>query len=432
MQIKVFILVIVFSYIKITNLKAQEECDAKKVFEITQCSDIVIGPKCITLNVIPDTQGIHFNYEWVMGDGAVKKGEKIEHCYDHFGTYVVSLNLIDPSNNNVIFNEVAKQVTLDSSLVPFIEIISKEVVTGIPIAFKYGMDIPSNYEIAKAYWDFGDDEYSCDAKPVHVFNKPNTEVKLMLIGKTDVDGFEVCVSKKLALANYNIDGVNLRNIFDEKENKLSFKGRFLEDNVHYMLVEKGDKVEEYHQMEIIEDKYTLLLNPERDYTMYAWKGNLFTESVSFSTAGVDGEALNFMLKQALDKLFASEPLHFENITFINNKTNELVDGLPFDANVKLLNDYKNLKIEVGFYTHTKGRPDANLKISNKRADYIKNRLISEGISENRITMVTAETNYSLLNSCYGIANCDMEDESLNLKANFKIISIETNQNNNVN
>ena len=52
--------------------------------------------------------------------------------------------------------------------------------------------------------------------------------------------------------------------------------------------------------------------------------------------------------------------------------------------VKLMNDNPDLKFEVGGHTDTDGSADANIKLSQDRADAVKNQLIKMGINGNRL------------------------------------------------
>src|SRR3989337_108217 len=59
-------------------------------------------------------------YSWSLGDGNRKQGNKIEHCYDQFGSYQVTMDLIDAETNAVIRNELSSTVDLYPEIQPAI------------------------------------------------------------------------------------------------------------------------------------------------------------------------------------------------------------------------------------------------------------------------------------------------------------------------
>lgn len=82
-----------------------------------------------------------------------------------------------------------------------------------------------------------------------------------------------------------------------------------------------------------------------------------------------------------------------NLIIKNNKI--IFKRLSIDVTLKsentikiiasLLNEYKNIKIEVAGHTDAKGEEAFNLDISKKRASSVKNKLIEYGLDENRVS-----------------------------------------------
>ncbi len=56
-----------------------------------------------------------------------------------------------------------------------------------------------------------------------------------------------------------------------------------------------------------------------------------------------------------------------------------------DSIVKFLKHRKHIKVEFGSHTDTRGTDSVNLNLSQNRADWIKDLLLSRGVSENQIT-----------------------------------------------
>ncbi|HRP90817.1 MAG TPA: OmpA family protein [Edaphocola sp.] len=104
----------------------------------------------------------------------------------------------------------------------------------------------------------------------------------------------------------------------------------------------------------------------------AFKGGIEDQMVQF--LGID-EYKNATNEQLKDKWF-----NFDNLSF-KFGTNELTDSskVQMDNIVKILQAFKDSKIKVGGYTDSVGNPAANLKLSNERANKIKELLTKAGV-----------------------------------------------------
>ena len=77
-----------------------------------------------------------------------------------------------------------------------------------------------------------------------------------------------------------------------------------------------------------------------------------------------------------------------NILFATASDKLTTDSyLGLDDLVAILNKHDELRLTIGGHTDTTGTPEHNLVLSQKRADAVKNYLLSKGISENRITAI---------------------------------------------
>ena len=66
----------------------------------------------------------------------------------------------------------------------------------------------------------------------------------------------------------------------------------------------------------------------------------------------------------------------------------LIDSLTLlelDSVVQFLEKNSNLSIEVGVHTDHRGSDTMNLKITQFRSEYVRNYLVSRGISSSRVT-----------------------------------------------
>jgi outer membrane protein OmpA-like peptidoglycan-associated protein len=111
----------------------------------------------------------------------------------------------------------------------------------------------------------------------------------------------------------------------------------------------------------------------------------------------------------------------ENILFENNKyeitlpSKEILDKI-----ILVLNTNKNLKIEIGAHTDSKGSAAANLKLSQMRAKTVQDYITSAGIDAKRIiSKGYGET--KLRNKCDDNHTCSEEEHAQNRRIEFKIL-----------
>jgi len=125
---------------------------------------------------------------WDLGDGRQEKGSFVEHCYNEYGTYDVTLyslrlvegvKLIDTNyyeveiNHVVVINEQNPQAESQGYVYYFDasgSFIDNDVT---PIGF---------------YWDFGDGKFGCTELATNVYDKPGEYVVQLLIRGRDDNG----------------------------------------------------------------------------------------------------------------------------------------------------------------------------------------------------------------------------------------------------
>ena len=93
-----------------------------------------------------------------------------------------------------------------------------------------------------------------------------------------------------------------------------------------------------------------------------------------------------------------------------------------DKVISLLNDNKNLNIELSSHTDSRSSDGFNMILSKKRAKAVVDYIVSKGISKSRLTAVGyGET--KLLNNCKNEADCSEEEHAKNRRTEFKIIEV---------
>jgi outer membrane protein OmpA-like peptidoglycan-associated protein len=125
-----------------------------------------------------------------------------------------------------------------------------------------------------------------------------------------------------------------------------------------------------------------LLLPEGDY--YQIRCVVFSDTVDYDLVTIEKEegafSYQLTLKYEPPRQFTLRDVHFEtgkaNITPSSySRLNELYDAMV---------EIPDLVIEISGHTDNVGKPEDNLKLSQLRADAIRNYLIQKGISPNRI------------------------------------------------
>jgi len=131
-----------------------------------------------------------------------------------------------------------------------------------------------------------------------------------------------------------------------------------------------------------------------------------------------------------NKIFVkgSSKLIVENIMFENNKSEISADAKQIlDKVILVLNHNKNLRIEVGAHTDSKGSAAANMKLSESRAKMVQEYIISAGINSNRIQS-KGYGESKLINNCTDNVECTETEHALNRRIEFRILGEQsTNQ-----
>src|SRR5688500_16525438 len=103
---------ILFLIVMLPVAQAQQNPDAINFFgNLADCAESLGGWKCLELDLTTEAAVENdstkvYEYSWNFGDGNRMPGTKIEHCYDEFGSYQVTMDLIDDETSTVIRNEL--------------------------------------------------------------------------------------------------------------------------------------------------------------------------------------------------------------------------------------------------------------------------------------------------------------------------------------
>jgi outer membrane protein OmpA-like peptidoglycan-associated protein len=116
------------------------------------------------------------------------------------------------------------------------------------------------------------------------------------------------------------------------------------------------------------------------------------------------------------KYIETKPINFELDEF------ELTNDAKIELNkvVFNLNQNPNFKVEINYYTDSRGPDKYNMELTQKRADASKNYLISKGIDPARIK-ATGYGETRLLNRCKNNVKCTDAEHAINRRTDFIII-----------
>ncbi len=93
--------------------------------------------------------------------------------------------------------------------------------------------------------------------------------------------------------------------------------------------------------------------------------------------------------------------------------------MVLDSILIFFNDNKDLTIEIGSHTDSRGSDSYNLKLSQARAQSVVDYLVLKGVAKDRLVAVGfGET--KLVNNCANGVNCTEEEHQKNRRTTFRI------------
>ncbi len=191
-----FIAIIVFGH-----YSNAQDCKAEQIFNTLKVECLPTGSHlyCVSLEVSDktDANGNALRHVWFLGDGNMKPGPKIEHCYSEYGEYDVIL-VSSRTVGDITFKDTT-HYPLNVGEIALIQEIKED-------RFQYFFDgssafINKDYEIINYYWDFGDGHYGCEMLVSNRYTQAGEyEVRLMVEGRSRSGQKRfICGSKKIQI-----------------------------------------------------------------------------------------------------------------------------------------------------------------------------------------------------------------------------------------
>lgn len=380
------------------------------------CKSSIVANNCVHLDLTDsyDFEGKEFLFQWQMGDGTSLEGMEINHCYDKPGNYTAVLALLDPITKVIIDEEAHVAIKINDTFnLELNEIESAEV--NQLIVFDYTLSYPeASYSIDEVYWHFGDNTFSCEKNPKHIYSTPGRfRVNLLMKLSSDSNNEILCASDTILMSMKNPAKSLLRGVFDS----LKIESRFLADDIHYTLLSKQDN-------RFIETKRQDSLPAGEIYKILAYRGAMVFDSPEIVTnADASNEEVLSLINTSTKSLAGTKPLGFHSIFFeLDQDALSKKNKKVLKKNVELLKRFPMLGLAIGVYTNSKGSLIKGVELSIQRGTLIQDYMIENGIAAHRIKVMNPDNSRSLINSCVTGKNCDYADPSLDRRADFKILN----------
>ncbi|MFO7370043.1 MAG: PKD domain-containing protein [Bacteroidales bacterium] len=128
----------------------------RAVEEFSNCDTVKEANYCFTFyderHWLIDT--LHALYKWDFGNGLIREGTEVKHCFPGPGEYPVMLDIIDEITGDTIAEQVAYHVELDPAEAYFHS--NYLGVTGKPLTFDAQKILMKDVPVSAYWWDFGD------------------------------------------------------------------------------------------------------------------------------------------------------------------------------------------------------------------------------------------------------------------------------------
>ena len=169
--------------------------------------------------------------------------------------------------------------------------------------------------------------------------------------------------------------------------------------------------------------FTQSLDPETDYKLVANKTGYFSSTVLFTTKGKknqDSTQIHVFTQLILAKIFPQKEIEIPNIYYDYDKANLRPESKAvLDSIMIFFSENKNLIIEIGSHTDSRGNDDYNEKLSQARAQSVVDYLVEKGMAPDRL-VAKGYGETRLVNKCGNDVPCTEEEHQRNRRTTFRI------------
>lgn len=172
-------------------------------------------------------------------------------------------------------------------------------------------------------------------------------------------------------------------------------------------------------------KLLFMLEAETDYKLLVSKPDYFNKSISFSTKGLrspDSLLITLFKEVELEKIFPEKEIVIQNIYYDYDKATLRQESLPIlDQLVSFFDENKDLTIEIGSHTDSRGSDKYNKDLSQRRAQSVVDYFITKGVPSAQLS-AKGYGESKLINRCANGVTCDEEEHQKNRRTTFRVIS----------
>ncbi|MFT6715722.1 MAG: outer membrane protein OmpA-like peptidoglycan-associated protein [Saprospiraceae bacterium] len=169
-------------------------------------------------------------------------------------------------------------------------------------------------------------------------------------------------------------------------------------------------------------KYLFILPPGKTYDVsYEVEGYLFKSENLIVPTSSSFAQINKEINLAPIK--ANESIVLNNVFFQYDSDKIIKESLPdLEKLAKLLNKNKSIIIEISGHTDSKGKDAYNLRLSEKRAKSVREYLIKNGVTPNRITAVGKGELHPIARNSNPDGSDNPEGRQLNRRIELKVLA----------
>jgi len=173
--------------------------------EFTNCDNIKVNNYCFTFydeqhRLIDSIKAI---YQWNFGDGIIRVGKEVQHCFPGPGEYTVKLSIIDELTGDTITNQVGYKAEIENIEQAYINSYDVGIVNK-SVSFDGAGTILKEFRITDYLWNFGDGFKQGGPLMSYTFKKKGEyTVQMGLLAEEDTMGVipKRCVMKKIRIYN---------------------------------------------------------------------------------------------------------------------------------------------------------------------------------------------------------------------------------------